>query len=327
MRTASVLTAIVALCFFGGVLWQTTPRAERGVIIFCLAATVPMCWLMFHGVRLPFDRWLESAVGKGDALRWVRTVYAPLTEEPAKLWPLLLPFVRRAITPASAGRFALALGLGFGLGEIFTVAGLVAAKSPAIAALPWYLLGGFIIERMMTCGIHPGMTAVALAVWQRGGIASSGSPEGGVPVAERGMTGGEIQSNTSERMHGKRAPGGGRFAAGLALAMLAHYLANFPITMAQRGWLGGNVTLAQTLVFLWVLFCFFLACAWLTRLLFPHTQLGRQFHGEAVCPECGRRYARDLLLGLNAGPRRRYERCPHCKKWHWTKRLRKNRAG
>jgi len=60
-------------------------------------------------------------------------------------------------------RSALAIGLGFGVGEAWTVAGLL-SKSPEIAKYPWYLLNGYMSERMMVCVIHAAFTASALAL-------------------------------------------------------------------------------------------------------------------------------------------------------------------
>jgi len=40
------------------------------------------------------------------------------------------------------------------------------------------------------------------------------------------------------------------------------------------------------------------------------------FYSRRVCPECGSGYDAPLFA-LNFG-RTRYERCPHCRRWHWT---------
>lgn len=45
--------------------------------------------------------------------------------------------------------------------------------------------------------------------------------------------------------------------------------------------------------------------------------LSKLFYGARNCPECHSDYAAPLL-GLNLGGTR-YERCPHCRHWHWTK--------
>ncbi|MFN8539856.1 MAG: hypothetical protein U0232_20545 [Thermomicrobiales bacterium] len=79
----------------------------------------------------------------------------PLTEEPAKLWPLLIPAFARRITRENAVRCAVALGLGFGIGEIGFIAQLIYADGD-FNALPWYNFSGFINERFMVCLIHGG---------------------------------------------------------------------------------------------------------------------------------------------------------------------------
>lgn len=282
MLTAAIIAFTLSLAFWGTVLWWITPREERLPVLACVVGTLPMCWVMYHGVRIPLDAGLHAMLDDGDQLRWIRTCYAPLTEEPAKLWPLLLPLVRRRLTRESVGRYSLAMGLGFALGEILTVAGLFVARDPEMAAMPWYLLGGFIAERFMTCAVHSGMTAVALAGWRRG-------------------------------------PG---FVVGLSLAMLSHYFANFPIAMAQRGWLGPNAEVSQILVFLWVVGCAVAGTVWLEWLHYGKGRggFGKLIYGNTVCPGCNQEFERGLWLAFNFGTNHRYERCPHCRNWHWTTR-------
>jgi uncharacterized membrane protein YhfC len=233
---------------------------------------------MFHFVRLPFDHWIAARMAGSPLLFWIRSAYAPLTEEPAKLWPLLLPAVRRHITAENVGRFALAFGLGFAIGEIVTVADLLLAHDPKLAQQPWWQWNGFIGERLMTCAIHPAMTSLALVGWRRWRS----------------------------------------FPLGLALAMTAHWCSNFPIGMSHRGWLGPNPAVAQTIVALWLDACFVAAVIWLILLFAPRAgSFQARLFGQAICPECGQRYGR-AWLGLNATGGRRYEPCPHCRKWHWT---------
>jgi hypothetical protein len=279
MLTAAILTIALGLAIFVPILRLLTARGERWLAAACLVATLPMSWAMYHGVRLPLDGWLKATLGEGDGLGWIRTAYAPLTEEPAKLWPLLLPWVRRGITRENVGRMALALGVGFALGEVVLVAQLIAVHQPDVAKMPWYLLGGFIWERLATCVVHSGMTALALTLWRR-----------------------------------RSQP-----LLGLLLAMLAHYLVNFPISMSRWGWLGSNKTLAMLLLSGWVGLAFLLALAGLAWLQYGRSRFGALFYGSAVCPGCRQPYERSLW-GLNLGPSRRYEKCPHCRKWHWTER-------
>jgi hypothetical protein len=281
MFDAALITVTVALFVFGPLLWRLTPAEERGWVGLLMLAALPMSWLMFHEVRMPLDDWLKLQIGDGSFLRWLRTAYAPLTEEPAKLWPLLIGWLRWKVTRDNVGRVAMALGLGFAVGEVFTVAGLIQEHQPKLAALPWYQLSGFMVERWMTCLVHSGLVAISLAVWRRG-------------------------------------PG---IFPGLLLAMMAHYLVNFPITMSQRGWLGSQMVVAQTIVGLWLVGCCFAAVALLVQL---HRGPGKKLFslGHMRCPGCGRVYERSLWGCFNFGGDRRYERCPWCNEWHWTRKER-----
>lgn len=278
MITATLIAVILALVTFGNVLYRISARKDRAIIFFATLSTLPMCWIMFHFVRMPFDAWVSIELRNPDTLLWFKTLYAPLTEEPAKLWLLIFPWVRKKIDGQNIVPFALALGLGFAVGEVITVANLITMNSPQIAALPWYMLGGFITERVMTVAIHSAMTAIALAVWRLG-------------------------------------PG---LLIGLLVAVTAHFAVNLPISMAQWGWFGKDLFANQILLFSWVLFCTFASLGYLAWLHYGHPSLGRFLFGRAMCPVCGRGYDRPMFHSLGFGVNRRYERCPFCKKWHWT---------
>jgi hypothetical protein len=80
-------------------------------------------------VRMPLHGVLVTALPSG-VLFWVASLYAPLLEEPAKWLVLFLPFIRARLTPANAAGIALAVGLGFGLGEIVNLAALTMLHAP-----------------------------------------------------------------------------------------------------------------------------------------------------------------------------------------------------
>jgi hypothetical protein len=110
-------------------------------LAWAVFAQLPMCALAFYGVRQPVDAWLREWLGAGtEAYRFARVFYAPVTEELAKLWPLLLLSFRQRINTGSMTRAGVALGLGFGVGEMWMVAGLV-ANDPQVAGLP-FIKGG-----------------------------------------------------------------------------------------------------------------------------------------------------------------------------------------
>ena len=87
--------------------------------------------------------------------------YAPLTEEPAKWLVLLLPFVRRGLDAESAIPLALAIGVGFGIGELWFIAQQV-ARVPEYAAVPFYMFTGFLGERFAVCFLHGAFIAYAV---------------------------------------------------------------------------------------------------------------------------------------------------------------------
>jgi len=163
---ATLVTNILAVGLIGcGLYFRTPPKdraADRSLFIVLSLLMLPMCALALHAVRIPLDHWVSGGLGiKGKLYALVYVLYAPLTEEPAKLWPLLLPWIYRRMTPQNYLRVAIAIGLGFGLGEAWTVAAFL-VKIPAIAKYAWYQLNGFIGERFLVCLLHACFTGAAL---------------------------------------------------------------------------------------------------------------------------------------------------------------------
>jgi len=91
------------------------------------------------------------------------------SEEAVKLLPLLAPEVRRVLRArGSAEPMAFAIGLGFAVGEIWYLAYRIHANDPATAALPFYMLGGFVTERIATLSVHSFLVFLPLRAWQDG---------------------------------------------------------------------------------------------------------------------------------------------------------------
>jgi len=112
------------------------------------------------------DSALKAMLGAGaattTAFLFVTTIlYAPVTEESAKLTLMLFPWIRRRNDGKSAIQIGMAIGLGFGVGEMWQAAYWL-SKDPDIASTPWYLLGGFMIERLLVCFNHVALTTAAL---------------------------------------------------------------------------------------------------------------------------------------------------------------------
>jgi hypothetical protein len=210
---AAVIAGALALVAIGGFLVKGASGGERRFYGALLLFQLPMSWFAFTFVRVPLDIWIRTLVTDRDVYGIVTLFYAPFTEEPAKLWPLLLPFVWRRLNRANAVRVALALGLGFGIGEIAFLAARLATV-PAMAPLPWYVFGGFLAERLMVCAWHAAFTAVT--------VTAASLAARRIPVA---------------------------FFGSAAL----HFIGNFPIYLAQLRLFGLGVAEWQVLLLVWTL--------------------------------------------------------------------------
>jgi hypothetical protein len=147
---AAAITTALALCGLAILLrcandWRSTA--------FAFLIALPLQPLMIYAVRLPFDGLLRTTFGISAS--WIAIValfYAPLTEEPAKWLTALVPKVRQAIVNDPVV-LALTVGTGFGIGEIWFLANAL-IKSPSYPDLPFWMFGGFALERLAVCFLH-----------------------------------------------------------------------------------------------------------------------------------------------------------------------------
>lgn len=273
---AAILTTGIAAAIFGPLIHKLKMPANVRLLWLAAVLALPLQPLAFYLVRIPLDHWLVTHLGSTSATyQWLTSLYAPLTEEPAKLVPLLVPVIRCDIRLSNFVRYALAIGVGFAVGEMWFVADRV-AQVPSFARLPFYQFGGYVGERLMTCLFHSAFVSVAL--WR-------------------------LRS---------------RFALGIAGAAALHWLCNFPILLMAWN-VGGLGKTFWTVVFqFWLVFYFVCALALLSYFTFGRITPGRILFGRRHCPECNGDYDAPLF-GFNFGSTR-YERCPHCRHWHWTKK-------
>ena len=252
---AAIITSMLSIAVIGGLLFIRTPQEDRGLLGLLVVVMLPMNALAFFCVRIPLDNWLTGLLGKQSELyQLIRTLYAPITEELAKLWPLLIPllFIRMKRIPVH--RVALAIGLGFGVGEAWTVASLL-AKSPEIANYHWYMLGGYMTERMMVCVMHAAFTASALVLMLKYK----------------------------------------RILLGLLVCMLLHFLGNFPIFLAGKNAFGLGHQAWQIMLQLWVFAYFLLMGSFLAFLTFGNQWFRKLVRGRAICPECKKAYQHPIF--------------------------------
>lgn len=99
--------------------------------------------------------------------------------------------------------------------------------------------------------------------------------------------------------------------------MTAHYFGNFPIFLMS--WDVGDLGKEAwaVLLQLWIIVYFIAAVALLSYFSYGKMSPGRLIYGRRECPECHAEHDAPLLYALNFGMTR-YERCPHCRRWHWT---------
>lgn len=271
----AILTTAIAAVIFGTLIHKLRLPANERLLWLAAGIVLPLQPLAFYFVRLPLDHWLVAHLGSASATyRWLTTFYAPLTEEPAKLVPLLIPAIYRDINAKNSVRYALAIGVGFAIGEMWFIAERV-AQMPALGALPFYQFGGYVTERLMVCVFHAAFVSVALWGLRRW------------------------------------------FALSLAGAMALHWLGNFPL--ALMAWNVGGLSKTFWAVFIqcWLALYLVGALALLFYFGFRRVWLIHPFYARRHCPECGGDYDAPIF-GLNFG-QTRYERCPHCQRWHWTK--------
>lgn len=274
----AVLTTGIAAVLFGIAIHKLRQPANERLLWLAFAIALPLQPIAFYAVRVPLDHWLAVHLGAtSTAYQWLISLYAPLTEEPAKLLPLLIPAILRDIRPANVVRYALAIGVGFAIGEMWFVAQRV-AHVPAFAGMPFYQFGGYATERLMVCVNHAAFVSIALWRLRRG------------------------------------------FGFGVAGAMLAHWLGNFPLLLMAWNAGGLGKTAWAFIVQGWLALYCLAGLAWLSALYFGRLSPGRMIFGRRHCPECNEDYDAPLFA-FNFGSTR-YERCPHCRHWHWTQRAR-----
>ncbi len=171
----AVITFVLSAAFWGAMIYLFAGRTRR--FLWLVVPALPLSWIVNNYVKASVALVIGQTAGIPQRLGLARPVWftfvlfmlTPVLEELTKAIPLLLPWARRLMQDAYAAFWTgMTLGLGFGLGEIFFVA-WADAHVPAYAALPWYMLTGFLSERVMVCFAHGVMTSIFMLGLHRGG--------------------------------------------------------------------------------------------------------------------------------------------------------------
>jgi len=166
---SAIITTALAIFVYGSFVFIKAKKKALPWYITAVLVHIPIYWAAFFWYRIPLDWLITRFIEAGSGWHlFISMTYAPITEEPAK-W-ILLPVVAIAIAITKAEKFpfhpikmALAIGLGFGIGEMWLLA-VGVAKIPDYATFPWYMFSGFIGERFMVCFLHAAFAAV---VWTK----------------------------------------------------------------------------------------------------------------------------------------------------------------
>ena len=160
---AAGFTTAVALCALAVLLIRAEHRRPAAL---AFAIALPLQPLVFYAVRVPIDGALKAIFGLGMTVAVASLFYAPLTEEPAKWLTAAVPAVRRAIASQPV-TMALAVGLGFAIGEIWFMAHALVSQ-PGYPNLPAWMFGGFVLERLEVCFLHGAFVALPFSNLARG---------------------------------------------------------------------------------------------------------------------------------------------------------------
>ena len=158
---AAIGVTVLVTIIYAVLFLRIPPKELRWPLLLLALFELPLQPLALYFVRRPLDGVLVSAMGKTALYHFVTVWYAPVTEELAKLLPVIVFFAFNRIDKANLRSWMLAIGFGFGIGEAWLIASRIAVV-PEYAHFQWYEFGGFYFERILVCFIHGGMTGAGL---------------------------------------------------------------------------------------------------------------------------------------------------------------------
>lgn len=110
---------------------------------------------------------------------------------------------------------------------------------------------------------------------------------------------------------------GRSFLLGGVLGMALHFAINFPIFLMTANMFSLGQQFWATVNGIWFWVMLVALATWVNYL--ARGRMRRALLGTATCPECHKVYDRPLF-GLNLTVTR-YERCPHCRHFHWVRTI------
>lgn len=170
---AAIITTIISVLVWGFLLYWLSKKLGNFILVLIMLPFSAIANLL---VKKPIYDFALASFGFSPKLSiatpWWFLLFvlflSPLSEEAIKLSPLAAKHLRRMIDQSSALWMGTALGIGFGIGEIWYLAWRL-SMVPEYAAYPFYYFTGFIGERMAVVFLHGIMTAIAVTSILKGG--------------------------------------------------------------------------------------------------------------------------------------------------------------
>ncbi len=165
---ASAATFIVIL-FYVSYILRIGNRKDYSRLLAAFLLAIPLSPIANYALKPVLDNLARLIISTDAGIyKFITMAYAPLISEPIKLLPLLLPFLYHRVTKVSFVSFGMALGVGFGIGEIWLNA-FRSSQIPSDSYLPiGYVLLGYISEWLMVCFLHGAFASLALWRLRRG---------------------------------------------------------------------------------------------------------------------------------------------------------------
>lgn len=170
MNAVYLTAAISSICVLSIMLISALrcrdPKRYAYLLPLAIVA-LPGSFLIYYLVRMPLDKFIANLLAADETIPMgyyllFLLCFTALAEEMIKVLPAFIPGMRRKINADNYLWIGMIVGLSFGLGETWLLAGSL-GSNPYYANVQWYQLNGFIIERIVSCLGHGIFSALVIS--------------------------------------------------------------------------------------------------------------------------------------------------------------------
>jgi hypothetical protein len=160
---AAIAATSAVIFFYVSYILRIGNRKDYSRLFVAFLVAIPLSPIANFALEPLLDTLVQLMLHNESGIyKFVTMTYAPLVSEPIKLLPLLLPFLYNRVDRESFVSFGMALGVGFGVGEIWLNA-FRSSQIPSDSFLPMgLLLLAYSSEWLMVCLLHGAFTSLAL---------------------------------------------------------------------------------------------------------------------------------------------------------------------